>query len=132
MKFSPSLKPSTQKALSLAAYVKAVEKDCDHLKVNLLRAEDEVSIRAFLRTVAFFILCETLFGPNSSVIMLVMQVKLLYEENTLLDEENKRLLKRCREDKVQHSGDRQTNSGSAAKVRCIYILSTCVQLRTCF
>ncbi|KGN60239.1 uncharacterized protein LOC101208200 [Cucumis sativus] len=77
------LKPSTQKALSLAAYVKAVEKDCDHLKVNLLRAEDEV--------------------------------KLLYEENTLLDEENKRLLKRCREDKVQHSGDRQSNSGSAAK-----------------
>ncbi|XP_038897029.1 uncharacterized protein LOC120085209 [Benincasa hispida] len=77
------LKPSTQKALSLAAYMKAVEKDCDHLRVNLQRAEEEV--------------------------------KLLYEENTLLDEENKRLLKRYREDKIQHSGDKQANSGSAAK-----------------
>lgn len=46
LEFSPSLKPSTQKALSLAAYVKAVEKDCEHLRVNLQRAEEEVSVWA--------------------------------------------------------------------------------------
>lgn len=50
--FSPSLKPSTQKALSLAAYVKTVEKGCEHLRENLKRAEEEVSARAFFRTVA--------------------------------------------------------------------------------
>ncbi|XP_022980896.1 centriolin-like [Cucurbita maxima] len=78
------LKPSTQKALSLAAYVKAVEKDCEHLRENLQKAEEEV--------------------------------KLLYEDNMLLDEENKRLLKRHQEDIIQHSGDKQqANSGSAAK-----------------
>lgn len=44
-------------------------------------------------------------------------MKLLYEDNTLLDEENKRLLKRYQEDKIQHSGDKQANGGSAAKVR---------------
>ncbi|XP_022144939.1 uncharacterized protein LOC111014467 [Momordica charantia] len=75
------LKPSTQKALSLAAYAKAVEKDCEHLRVNLQRAEEEV--------------------------------KLLYEDNILLDEENKRLLKLHQEDKIQHSGDKLGNSGSA-------------------
>ncbi|KAG7037609.1 hypothetical protein SDJN02_01238 [Cucurbita argyrosperma subsp. argyrosperma] len=65
------------------AYVKAVEKDCEHLRANLQKAEEEV--------------------------------KLLYEDNMLLDEENKRLLKRHQEDIIQHSGDKQANSGSAAK-----------------
>lgn len=51
--------------------------------------------------------------------MLVMQVKLLYEDNTLLEEENKKLMKRYQEDKIQHSGDKQANSGSAAKVSLI-------------
>lgn len=83
MKMWNCLKPSTQKTLSLAAYVKAVEKDCEHLRVNLQRAEEEV--------------------------------KLLYEDNMLLDKENKKLLKRYQEDKTQHSGDKQANSESAAK-----------------
>lgn len=77
-----------------------------------------------LVSVSGLLSCVRLLGPNSSVIMLVMQVTLLYEENTLLDEENKRLLKRYREDKIQHSGDKQANGGSAAKVRLIYILCT--------
>ena len=119
LKFPPSLKPSTQKALSLAAYLKAVEKDCEHLRANLQKAEEEVSFGHFF---SGFLLCETIFGSNDSLFMLVMQVKLLYEDNMLLDEENKRLLKRHQEDIIQHSGDKQANSGSAAKVRLINFL----------
>lgn len=37
-----SLKPSTQKVLSLAAKFKALEKDKEHLRTNLYRAEEEV------------------------------------------------------------------------------------------
>lgn len=34
--------PSTQKVLSLAAEVKTLEKDKEHLRINLNRAEEEV------------------------------------------------------------------------------------------
>lgn len=39
-----SLKPSTQKVLSLAAEFKTLEKDKEHLRVNLDRAEEEVRL----------------------------------------------------------------------------------------
>ncbi|KAF3445945.1 hypothetical protein FNV43_RR11122 [Rhamnella rubrinervis] len=38
------LKPSTQKVLSLAAELKSHEKDKEHLRINLCRAEDEVNL----------------------------------------------------------------------------------------
>ena len=37
-----SLRPSTQKVLSLAAELKAPEKDKEHLRINLCKAEEEV------------------------------------------------------------------------------------------
>lgn len=37
-----SLKPSTKKVVSLAAELKALEKDKEHLRTNLYRAEEEV------------------------------------------------------------------------------------------
>lgn len=36
--------PSTQKVLSLAAEMKTLEKDKEHLRINLNRAEEEVRI----------------------------------------------------------------------------------------
>ena len=36
------MKPSTRKALSLVAELKSLEKDKDHLRINLGRAEEEV------------------------------------------------------------------------------------------
>ncbi|KAK6116160.1 hypothetical protein DH2020_008429 [Rehmannia glutinosa] len=65
-----SLRPLTQKVVALAAEVKTLEKDKDHLTVNLRRAEDEVNA--------------------------------LFEENTILNEENKRLMRLCYREK--HTG----------------------------
>ncbi|KAL4281800.1 hypothetical protein GQ457_03G033590 [Hibiscus cannabinus] len=76
------LRPSTQKVLSLAAEVKTLKKDKEHLRINLSKAEEEV--------------------------------KLLFEENNILDEANRRLLRQSREGKNLHdSGGKHTGSASA-------------------
>ena len=41
------LRPSTQKVLSLAAEVKTLEKDKEHLRMNLSKAEEEVRTKNF-------------------------------------------------------------------------------------
>ncbi|KAE8666787.1 putative RNA-binding family protein [Hibiscus syriacus] len=79
------LMPSTQKILSLAAEVMTLEKDKDHLRLNLSKAEEEV--------------------------------KVLFEENSILEEANQRLLRQSREGKnLYDSGGKHTDSASA-KVR---------------
>ncbi|GMI90982.1 hypothetical protein like AT4G09060 [Hibiscus trionum] len=76
------LRPSTQNFLSLAAEVKTLEKDKEHLRLNLSKAEEEV--------------------------------KVLFEENNILDEANRRLLRKSREGKNLHdSGGKHTGSASA-------------------
>ncbi|KAJ7965755.1 Centlein like [Quillaja saponaria] len=76
------LKPSTRKVLSLIAEVKTLEKDKEHLRINLHKAEEEV--------------------------------KLLFEENNILDEENKRLMRKYhKERKHPDSGGKHNSSGSA-------------------
>ncbi|XP_010270767.1 PREDICTED: uncharacterized protein LOC104606987 isoform X2 [Nelumbo nucifera] len=76
------LNPSTQNIISLAAEVKTLQKDKEHLKVNLHRAEEEV--------------------------------KVFCEENCILDEENKRLMRLLnRERNHQGSGGKHTCSASA-------------------
>lgn len=78
-----SLQPSTQKVLALASDVKILQKDKDHLRINLTRAEEEV--------------------------------KVLFQENNILDEENKRLMRqRYRE---RHHSDSGGNSNSASTKR---------------
>ncbi|KAK9270571.1 hypothetical protein L1049_026152 [Liquidambar formosana] len=77
------LRPSTQKVLSLAAEVKILEKDKEHLTTNLLRAEDEV--------------------------------KVLFEENSILDEENKRLLRKYQKERNHHGSDGKHTSSASAK-----------------
>ncbi|CAM8946388.1 unnamed protein product [Rhodiola kirilowii] len=68
-----SLKPSTQMAISLIAKMKRLEKDKEHLRINLHTAEDEA--------------------------------RLLSEENNILDEENKRLLKQLKVRRQSASGE---------------------------
>ncbi|KAA8528315.1 hypothetical protein F0562_035670 [Nyssa sinensis] len=77
-----SLRPSTQKVIALAAEVKSLQKDKEHLRINLHRAEEEV--------------------------------KVLFEENNILDEENKRLMRQWHKER-QHtgSGGKHTSSASA-------------------
>ncbi|KAL3619631.1 hypothetical protein CASFOL_034543 [Castilleja foliolosa] len=67
-----SLKPSIQKVVALTAQVKHLEKDKDHLTMNLRRAEGEVNA--------------------------------LFEENSILNEENKRLMSQCYREKNISSG----------------------------
>ncbi|KAJ9560473.1 hypothetical protein OSB04_005633 [Centaurea solstitialis] len=55
------LKPSTQAVLSLASEVTKLQKDKDHLRINLAKAEEEVTV--------------------------------LFDENNILDKENRRLMK---------------------------------------
>ncbi|XP_028797096.1 tropomyosin alpha-1 chain-like isoform X4 [Neltuma alba] len=74
------LKPSTRKVLSLVAEVKSLEKDKEHLRINLDRAEEEV--------------------------------KLLSDENNILNKENKRLLK-LKERNHLGSGGKHSSSASA-------------------
>ncbi|XP_022772288.1 uncharacterized protein LOC111314933 [Durio zibethinus] len=76
------LRPSTQKVLSLAAELKTHEKDKEHLRMNLSKAEEEV--------------------------------KVIFEENNILDEENKRLLRQYHKEKNLHgSGGKHTGNASA-------------------
>ncbi|KAE8729356.1 putative RNA-binding family protein [Hibiscus syriacus] len=75
------LRPSTQKILALAAEVKTLEKDKEHLRMNLCKAEDEV--------------------------------KVLFEENNILNEENRRLLRQYLKEKNLHdSGGKHSGSAS--------------------
>ncbi|XP_061371783.1 uncharacterized protein LOC133314329 [Gastrolobium bilobum] len=75
------LKPSTQRVLSVVAKVTSLEKDKEHLRTNLHKAEEEV--------------------------------KLLFDENNILDEENKRLLRQYKENNHPGSAGKHTSSGSA-------------------
>ncbi|GMH22561.1 hypothetical protein Nepgr_024404 [Nepenthes gracilis] len=71
LKMWNDLKVGTRNILFLAAQVQILQKDKEHLRINLHRAEAEV--------------------------------KVLFEENTILDEENKRLL-RHRNSETKHNG----------------------------
>lgn len=76
------LRPATQKVLSVAAEAKVLEKDKEHLRINLHRAEEEV--------------------------------KVLFEENIVLNEEIKKLLRQCHKEKNHlGSGGKHTSSASA-------------------
>lgn len=79
-----SLKLSTRKILTLIAELKNVEKDKEHLRVNLARAEEEVNA--------------------------------LFEENKLLDKENKRLLRSHEKDRrLSGSGEKLKSGASSNK-----------------
>ncbi|KAF5945731.1 hypothetical protein HYC85_015959 [Camellia sinensis] len=65
LKMWSSLRPFTQKVLAVAAEVKTLQKDKEHLRINLTRAEEEVNV--------------------------------LFEENKILDKENRRLMRRLKE-----------------------------------
>lgn len=75
------LKPSTRMVVSLIAKVKRLEKDKDHLRINLHTAENEAM--------------------------------LLAEENNILDEENKRLVKQLKEIRRSASGSKHSCSSTA-------------------
>ncbi|XVF36649.1 hypothetical protein REPUB_Repub19eG0075300 [Reevesia pubescens] len=77
------LRPSTQKVLSLVAEVKTLEKDKEHLRMNLSKAEEEVRV--------------------------------LFEENNILDEENKRLLRQYHKEKNLHCSDGKHTGSASAK-----------------
>ncbi|KAL3634019.1 hypothetical protein CASFOL_021073 [Castilleja foliolosa] len=74
-----SLKPSTQKVVALIAQVQHLEKDKDHLTMNLRRAEEEVNA--------------------------------LFDENSILNEENKRLMRQCYREKNINSGGNVSGKG---------------------
>ncbi|XP_047323593.1 uncharacterized protein LOC124927249 [Impatiens glandulifera] len=76
---SSGVSPSTQKVLALAAQVKALEKDKEHLRINLNKAEEEVNA--------------------------------IIEENTVLDKENKKLLKQIRKERSLAGSDEKRTSG---------------------
>ncbi|KAL3514223.1 hypothetical protein ACH5RR_026940 [Cinchona calisaya] len=77
-----SLRPPTQKVLALVAELKSLEKDKEHLRVNLDRAEEEV--------------------------------KALFEENNILDEENKKLMRQLHRERHMHdSGGKHSGSASS-------------------
>ncbi|BAT78488.1 hypothetical protein LR48_Vigan04g194300 [Vigna angularis] len=75
------LSPSTLSILSLVAKVKSLEKDKEHLRTNLHKAEEEV--------------------------------KVLFNENNVLEKENKRLLMLYKERNHPDSAEKHTNSPSA-------------------
>ncbi|XP_039041477.1 uncharacterized protein LOC120180162 [Hibiscus syriacus] len=97
------LMPSTQKILSLAAEVMTLEKDKDHLRLNLSKAEEEV--------------------------------KVLFEENSILEEANQRLLRQSREGKnLYDSGGKHTDSASAKVRKECWVLCICwsAHMGACF
>ncbi|KAL0289469.1 UNVERIFIED_CONTAM: hypothetical protein Scaly_2702100 [Sesamum calycinum] len=91
LKMWTSLKPLTQKVIALAADAKNLEKDKDHLTINLRRAEEEVNV--------------------------------LFEENNILNEENKRLIRLCHREKHISGSGGGSLSGKVSIVRSTSILS---------
>ncbi|KAG6422032.1 hypothetical protein SASPL_118593 [Salvia splendens] len=89
-----SLSPLTQKAVALAAKVKSLEEDKDHLTINLRRAEEEVNA--------------------------------LFEENNVLNEENKRLMRQCYREKHNNGSSGGTASGKG-KRKCSPKMSSPVE-----
>ncbi|CAI0447892.1 unnamed protein product [Linum tenue] len=82
LKIWSSLKPSTQKVLSLASKVSILENEKEHLGINLARAEEEV--------------------------------ELLFQENKILNEENRKLVKQLRRaSNLDSSAEKQSSSASA-------------------
>ncbi|GFY96107.1 hypothetical protein Acr_11g0004130 [Actinidia rufa] len=81
LKKGNSLKPSSQKVLALAAEVKTLQKEKEHLRINLTRAEEEVNV--------------------------------LFQENKLLDKENKRLMRHHKESCHRSAGEKHTGGASA-------------------
>ncbi|XP_062098704.1 uncharacterized protein LOC133804569 [Humulus lupulus] len=77
-----SLKPSAQKVLSIAAKLKVLENDKEHLRINLCKAEDEV--------------------------------KVLFEENSLLEEDNQKLISLYRQER-NHNGSSGKHGSASAK-----------------
>ncbi|CAJ2641192.1 unnamed protein product [Trifolium pratense] len=71
------LEPSIRRVLSLVAKIKSLQKDKEHLRINLHKAEEEV--------------------------------KLLFDENSTLDMENRRLSKKCKEKNHSSSGEKHTS-----------------------
>lgn len=80
LKMWSSLRPFTRKVLAVAAEVKTLQKDKEHLRINLTRAEEEVNV--------------------------------LFEENKILDKENRRLMRRLKEGYHPGSGEKHTGSAS--------------------
>ncbi|XP_058098103.1 uncharacterized protein LOC131243057 [Magnolia sinica] len=77
------LSPSTKNILALAAEAESLQKDKEHLRINLHRAEEEV--------------------------------KVLFEENNMLDEENKRLLRQVHRERHHQGSDGKHTSSVSAK-----------------
>lgn len=77
------LRPETQNILSLAAQLQTLQKDKEHLRINLHRAEEEV--------------------------------KVIFEENNVLDEENKRLLELFNSERKRASSGGKHASSTAKK-----------------
>lgn len=100
-----SLNPSTLQVLALIREVVELENGKEHLKVNLLKAEDEV------------ICTRRKYSLISSATLILTkhctQVNLLFEANGVLDEENKRLLRQLQREKhTPGSGGKQSSNDS--------------------
>ncbi|KMT19785.1 hypothetical protein BVRB_1g008390 isoform B [Beta vulgaris subsp. vulgaris] len=83
LKLRNSLRPETQNVLSLAAQVQTLQKEKEHLRINLHRAEEEVRV--------------------------------LFEENHVLDDENKRLLRLYKSEKKRASSGGKHDSSTKTK-----------------
>ena len=57
------------------------------------------------------------YTPCSKTCLINMQVKLLFEENSLLDEENKKLLMKYRKEKNSHGSSGKHANSTSTKVR---------------
>ncbi|URD73951.1 hypothetical protein MUK42_09848 [Musa troglodytarum] len=86
---------------SLGAEVESLKKDKEHLRINLHRAEEEVSKLDLIKFVAL---------PPS----LHARVKLLFQENKMLDEENKRLLELLKRERSRQGSDSHKRSATAS------------------
>ncbi|XP_059279697.1 uncharacterized protein LOC132033676 [Lycium ferocissimum] len=76
------LKPSTQKVIALVAEVNTLQKDKEHLRINLHKAEDEVNV--------------------------------LFEQNNVLDEANKRLIRLYQKEKNTPGSGGKPSSGKCS------------------
>ncbi|WMV26951.1 hypothetical protein MTR67_020336 [Solanum verrucosum] len=77
------LRPSTQKVIALVAEVNTLQKDKEHLRINLHKAEDEVNI--------------------------------LFEQNNVLDEANKRLIRLYQKEKHTPGSGGKPSSGKCSQ-----------------
>lgn len=104
----------------MADEVESLTNDKENLRINLHRAEEEVWLLEFISNEGKLLWMTCMEEGFLYIILsyyILYKVKVLFEENKILDEENKRLLELLKRERYHHGSDGKRSASASAKVR---------------